>query len=100
MPQYVRLQHSGYATHSDILHIITHTQTHAAIEDFTEMREEVVLSPGQSLVTVAVLLGQDDIFPGDNKVFEVYLGPAHDAFVSPTAFANVTIIDNDPDLPG
>ena len=76
------------------------TTTSTAGEDFTEMRAPVLLPAGASSVTVPVALGPDDIFPGGNKVFQVYLGPAPGAFVSPTAQAVVTITDNDPPLPG
>lgn len=51
-------------------------------------------------MTVPVALGPDNIFPGGNKVLQVYLGPALGAFVSPTAQAAVIITDNDPPLPG
>ena len=45
-------------------------------------------------MTQTVALGPDDNIPGEAKVFEVYLGPAPGAFVSPTAQANVTISDS------
>ena len=51
-------------------------------------------------VSVSVALGPDNIFPGEDKVFEVYLGAALGVFVSPIAYANVTIIDPDPNIPG
>ncbi|CAI8020180.1 Adhesion G-protein coupled receptor V1, partial [Geodia barretti] len=75
--------------------------TSAAIagEDFTEARRAVLLPAGMTSVTQTVALGPDNIFPGEAKVFEVYLGPAPGAFVSPTALANVTITDSDPPLP-
>ena len=47
-----------------------------------------------------VALGPDNIIPGEAKAFQVYLGPAPGTFVSPTAQANVTIIDPDSLLPG
>ena len=51
-------------------------------------------------MTQTVALGPDNIFAGEAKVFQVYLGPAPGAFVSPTAQADVTIIDPDSPLPG
>ena len=77
-----------------------HTDQHTAGEDFTEARREVLLPAGVSSVTQTVALGPDNIFEGEAKVFQVYLGPAPGAFVSPTAQANVTIIDPDSPLPG
>ena len=61
-------------------------------EDFIQLAQELTLPSGESQVTVSVSLEPDS---GGNKVFEVYLGPAPGAFVTPIAFANVTITDSD-----
>lgn len=61
------------------------------------MRTSVLLPAGDSSMTLAVALRPGNILPGESKVFQVYLGPAPGAFVSPTAQANVTITDTDPD---
>ena len=61
---------------------------------------DVVFPPQVTSVDVEVPLGLDDIFPGEDKVFEVYLGATPGVFVSPTAHTIVTIIDPDPPLPG
>ena len=74
--------------------------THAAGEDFMEVEMDIFFPPQVASVDVEVPLGLDDIFPGEDKVFEVYLGPSPGVFVSPTAYTNVTIIDPDPLLPG
>ena len=74
--------------------------THTAGEDFMEVEMDVFFPPQVASVDVEVPLGLDDIFPGEDKVFEVYLGPSPGVFVSPTAYTNVTIIDPDPPLPG
>ena len=66
--------------------------TLSATEHFTETRQEVMLPAGVSVVTVPIALGQANLSPGETKVFEVYLGPAPGAFVSPITFTNVTII--------
>ena len=53
-----------------------------------------VFFPAQvASVDVEVPLRQDDIFPGEDKVFEVYLGASPGVFVSPIAYTNVTIIN-------
>ena len=63
------------------------------------MDVEVLLPAQVDTVIVPVSLGPDDIFPGNDTVFEVYLGAAMGVFVSPIAYANITIIDPDI-LPG
>ena len=93
--------HTRERLHCQIKHTLhTNTLTHIGDEDFTQLDLELTLPAGEAQLTVPVSLGPDNIFPGPSKEFEVYLGPAPGAFVSPTAFANVTITDNDPDLPG
>ena len=69
-------------------------------EDFIEVETDILLPASIDSVNVSIPLGPDDIFPGEDKVFEVYLGAALGIFVSPDAYANVTIIDPDPSLPG
>ena len=64
------------------------------------MEVDVLLPSQIDSVVVPVSLGSDNIFPGNDKVFEVYLGAATGLFVSPIAYANVTIIDPDLPLPG
>ena len=73
---------------------------HQAGKDFIEVEVHVLLPAKMNSVVVPVPLGSDNIFPGDDKVFEVYLGAATGLFVSPIAYANVTIIDPDLPLPG
>ena len=48
---------------------------------------------------IEIQLGPDDILPGEDKVFEVYLGAAPGTFLSPITYVNVTITDSDL-LPG
>ena len=50
-------------------------------------------------MTQIVALGPDNNIPGEDKVFEVYLGPAPGAFVSPTAQAYVIISDSGEPIP-
>ena len=69
--------------------------THAAGVDFMEVEMDVFFPPQVTSVDVEVPLGLDDIFPGEDKVFEVYLGASPGVFVSPTAYTNVTIINSE-----
>ena len=50
-----------------------------------------MLPAGVSVVTVPIALGQANLSAGENKTFEVNLGPAPGAFVFPTAFINITV---------
>ena len=47
-----------------------------------------------------MLLGEDDIFPAPNKSFEVYLASSPGVYLSPFTYTVVTILNDDPDLPG
>ena len=69
-------------------------------EDFIEVEMDVLFPAQMDSVIVEVPLGPDDIFPGEDKVFEVYLGASPGVFVSPTAHVDVIIVDPDPPLPG
>ena len=65
-----------------------------------EMEMDILFPSQQESVVVEVELAEDDIFPEDDKVFEVYIGATPGAFVSPNAHVNVTILNDDPPLPG
>ena len=60
----------------------------------------MTFAPGQTVATVTVVLAPDDVFPEPDKTFDLFLGPAEDVYISPYAAASVTIINDDPDLPG
>ena len=60
--------------------------------DFMEVEMDVFFPAQVASVNVEVPLPHDDIFPGEGKVFEVYLGAVPGVFVYPTAYTNVTII--------
>jgi hypothetical protein len=59
-------------------------------EDFIPVYTSILFPAGEASVIVSVPLGPYNIFP-ENKLFEVYLGPSLGVFVSPIAYANVTI---------
>ena len=69
-------------------------------EDFEAVQSTVTFAPGQTVATVTVVLAPDDVFPEPDKTFELFLGPAEDVYISPFAAASVTIVNDDPDLPG
>ena len=57
-------------------------------------------SSGETTKEFRVLLGEDDIFPAPNKSFEVYLASSPGVYLSPFTYTVVTILNDDPDLPG
>ena len=69
-------------------------------EDFEAVQRTVIFAPGQMVASVTVALAPDDVFSEEDKSFELFLGPVEDVYVSPFAAATVTIINDDPDLPG
>ena len=79
---------------SACLHIHTPYKICAAGVDFMEVEIDIEFPAQVASVNVEVPLGLDDIFPGEDKVFEVYLGATPGVFVYPTAYTNVTIIDS------
>ena len=68
--------------------------------DFRELEMDVVFPAQTDSIVIGIPLGPDDIFPGENKVFEAYLGPSPGTFISPIAHVMVLIVDPDPELPG
>ena len=73
---------------------------HAAGVDFVEVEMDVLFPAQVASVNVEVPLGLGDTFPGEDRVFEVYLGATPGVFVSPTAYTTVTIIHPYPTRPG
>jgi hypothetical protein len=67
--------------------------------DFSEVSEVVTFEPGQPVAIVTIPLSPDDVFPEPDKVFEVFLGPTDGVYITPYAAANVTILNDDDDLP-
>ena len=61
---------------------------------------DVEFPAGTDSMVVSVPFTTDDIFPEEDKVFEVYLGASPGVYISPIAYVNVTIENDDPPLPG
>ena len=80
--------------------VFSDTHTHAANEDYMELEMDVLIPAQIDSAVVEIQLGPDDILPGEDKVFEVYLGAAPGTFLSPITYTIVTITDPDPPLPG
>ena len=59
--------------------------------DFAEVEFDVLLPAHVESVTIFVPLGPNDTLPGEEKIFEVYLGAALGVFVYPIAYANVNV---------
>lgn len=49
---------------------------------------------------VGIPLAEDDVFPEENKTFEVYLSASQGVFISPFGYASAVILNDDPPLPG
>ena len=61
---------------------------------------EVVFSPGETELMVAVPL-KDDVFPEQEfEHFEVVLSASPGVLIGSPSFVNFTITDDDPQLPG
>ena len=69
----------------------------AAGEDFIPETRELVLMETELVVFVRLV---DDVFPEKDEKFEVFLSAAPGALIVPPAFATVTILNDDPPLPG
>lgn len=65
-----------------------------------EFSQNITFSPDQESLFVSISLSEDDVFPEENKTFEVFLSPASGVFINPIAYATVTILNDDPELPG
>ena len=68
--------------------------------DYVAVNVTVAFLPGQITQEVRVSLAEDDIFPEPNKTFEVYLAASPGVYLSPITYTVVTILNDDPDLPG
>ena len=64
--------------------------------DFLEVDMDIVFPAGTNSMVVSVPFTADDIFPEEDKVFEVYLGASPGVFISPIAYVNITIENDDP----
>ena len=65
--------------------------------DFVARSEEVIVSEPS---TVVLMKFMDDVFPEGDEQFEMFLSAAPGALVVSPAYATVTILNEDPPLPG
>ena len=67
--------------------------------DYTATKLSVEFKPGetQKILSVPVI---DDVFPEQNKTFFIFFASSPDVYLSPITFASVTILNDDPPLPG
>ena len=73
---------------------------YTADEDFIEISMDVHFPAQTSSVVVDVELAADDVFPEEDKVFEVYLGASLGVYIHPFAYTSVVIVNDDPPLQG
>ena len=59
-----------------------------------------MFGPEERLKTIQVQLAPDDVFPEGSKSFAIFLTAAPGVYLSPTTVVNVTILNDDPALPG
>ena len=59
----------------------------------------VEFGPNEDLVTVMIDI-VDDVFPENIEEFEVFLSTSPGVYIVSPAYANVTILNDDPPLPG
>ena len=65
--------------------------------DFVARTEEVLVSEPSTVVSMEFI---DDVFPEGDEQFEVFLSAAPGALIVSPAYATVTILNEDPPLPG
>ena len=69
------------------------------IEDFEEVDRPIEFSANQESILVPITL-TDDVFPEELELFEVLLAASPGVFIDSQARAVVTILNDDPELPG
>ena len=68
-------------------------------EDFIPETRELIFSAGDNFLDVFITF-IDDAFPEGPEQFEVFLSAAPGALGVSPAYASITILDDDPPLPG
>ena len=68
-------------------------------DDFIPETRMFVLAAGVKFLDVLITF-IDDLFPEGAEEFEVFLSAAPGALIVSPAYASVTILNNDPPLPG
>ena len=67
--------------------------------DFIAIDAVFDLNPGQTELVIPIAI-VDDVFPEVAEEFEIYIYSSPGLFVDSPAMATVTILNDDPDLPG
>ena len=68
-----------------------------ADEDFVPETRELVISEATTFIPIDFI---DDVFPEAAEQFEIFLSAAPGGLVVAPAYASVTILNDDPPLPG
>ena len=68
-------------------------------DDFIPETRELILAAGVNFLDVFIAF-VDDVFPEGPEQIEVFLSAAPGALVVSPAYASITILDDDPPLPG
>ena len=69
-------------------------------KDFINTSKVVHFKLGETKSAVKIPLADDDIFPEENKTFEVYLTASQGVFIYPNGYAQAVIFNDDRPLPG
>ena len=73
---------------------------YTADEDYIPIDIEVIFERDETYKLVSIPLTEDDLFPENNKTFEVYLAGSPGVFISPIGHAFITILNDDAPLEG
>ena len=71
----------------------------AVTEDFEGVDQLIEFSPDQTQLVLSITL-TDDVFPEELEQFEVFLAASAGVFIASPARAVVSILNDDPQLPG
>ena len=84
---------------SSYQYIVHHHYAYACLagEDFVPETRELVISEASTIVPIDFI---DDVFPEAAEQFEIFLSAAPGGLVVAPAYATVTILNDDPPLPG
>ena len=84
------------------MHTHTHTHTHTVGEDYNAVNASVIFEPRSENIIQEFIgtLAPDDVFPEANKSFEIFLTASPGAYLFPDTVVMVTILNDDPPLPG
>ena len=88
-----------FVTGVTLSHFCCNTFPLLAGVDYSTVDRNVEFAPGEVTREVQVRI-QNDIFPEENKTFEVYLAASPGVYLHPITYTTVRILNDDPDLPG